>query len=271
MLQLQLPLSMVCTYLQPPISHFIKKKKINQTTHTHSLCDKIINESRPKKIIMKHLRLSHRQRRNRFISALCVILPSFVAWGFVILPSRFISRPISSHNSILSSSRTGTLFRMARNVPPYNYKNESQCESIENDSILFQAGLFLDDSAHEFQQTLRDTQHIQMDSIPCACEGDNITINDNDDLVREMFVSLVEKIRGYNPEAVEGIDTSTLLDHESVSLMDSVGDASDESSGMLLLRAYYYAKAAHNGQCRKSGEPYISKSLRLFTTSFIFI
>ena len=218
---------------------------------------------------MKHVRFSHRQRLNRFVSALCVILPSFVAWGFVILPSRFISRPTSSHdNNLILSSARRTNFRKAHNVLSYNYKNESHFASMENDSTLFQPGVSLDDSAREFQETLcESSQPIQMDSIPCTCEEDNITISDNDDLVRGMFASLVEKIRGYNPEAVEGIDMSTILDYESVSLMDGVGSATDESSGMLLLRAYYYAKAAHSGQCRKSGEPYISKSC-LFIYNF---
>lgn len=149
-----------------------------------------------------------------------------------------------------------------------NYKNVTG--ALENaSSIDFTQSL--EESAAQYKQTLADACIMDSKRIPIcddyyhtelgrmgACEEE-----DYDGRVRELFISLVKKIRKYNPDAVEGIDLSTFNHDESLEIDDFAPtkdiSTSTEPAGELLIRAYQYAKAAHKGQCRKSGEPYISK------------
>jgi hypothetical protein len=185
-------------------------------------------------------------------------LTSIAVWGFI-LPSTFVNRPIT---------------RLAHNrYSGLKYKNETATTA---NAPLAQS---LEDSSVEYEQMLAQTSIVKsndnsvyngqlvklnkMDSIMCACEEDSK--EKYDELVTGLFASLVEKIRGYNQDAVEGIDLSTVHEDHSLSIDDfttaKVTSARSESPGALLLRAYQYAKAAHRGQCRKSGEPYISEFL----------
>ena len=70
--------------------------------------------------------------------------------------------------------------------------------------------------------------------------------NNNDTIVDELFTSLLSKVASYNKlHAVNNNTTSSSLDN------------SNSTIPILLEQAYHYARVAHEGQCRKSGEPYI--------------
>ena len=90
------------------------------------------------------------------------------------------------------------------------------------------------------------------DSIYCECE-DNAsatgTVEDSDDGVDDLFNSLLYKVASYNPQAA---------------IIPSNDTNSSTATGApipILRQAYQYARSAHEGQCRKSGEPYITHPL----------
>lgn len=196
------------------------------------------------------------QARALKVATIFMCLSSIAVWGFI-LPSTFVNRPIilSAHNR-----HSG-----------HHYKNENETFTIATATLAAQS---LEDSSVEYEQALAQASILnsnvdsvqngqliklnKMDSILCACEEEEDSKQQYDDLVTDLFASLVEKIRGYNPDAVEGIDLSPFHDDSSLTI-DDFATTKLTSSGALLLRAYQYAEAAHRGQCRKSGKPYISE------------
>ncbi|KAL7518821.1 hypothetical protein ACHAWX_003624 [Stephanocyclus meneghinianus] len=109
-----------------------------------------------------------------------------------------------------------------------------------------------------------------MDSFQCECQEDKDDFVDTqrryDQLVRDLFISLVEKVKAYNLEAVEGIDLSNLDHYEQdrIDFNDNNNDPTDHARLLPpFLKAYLFAKSAHQGQCRKSGEPYITHPLHV--------
>eukprot|EP00970_Alexandrium_tamarense_P010285 scaffold2066_cov172-Alexandrium_tamarense.AAC.2 len=108
-------------------------------------------------------------------------------------------------------------------------------------------------------QETNSTMNSDDDSLRCACDDDDAdedAMNSSDATVEELFASLVAKVESYNPEAV----TATSLSGEEENTSDR-NNSNDTAQTTLLQRAYQYAKSAHQGQCRKSGEPYITHPL----------
>eukprot|EP01082_Thalassiosira_pseudonana_P014704 g13175.t1 g13175 contig8:82751-85278(-) len=108
-------------------------------------------------------------------------------------------------------------------------------------------------------QETNSTMNSDDDSLRCACDDDDAdedAMNSSDATVEELFASLVAKVESYNPEAV----TATSLSGEEENTSDR-NNSNDTAQTTLLQRAYQYAKSAHEGQCRKSGEPYITHPL----------
>jgi hypothetical protein len=194
------------------------------------------------------------------VTTISMGLTSIAVWGFI-LPSTFVNRPITrlAHNRYSGIKYKNETVTTA-NAPLLAQSLEDS--SVEYEQMLAQASIVKsnDNSVHNGQLVKLN----KMDSIMCACEEED-SKEKYDDLVTDLFASLVEKIRGYSPDAVEGIDLSTIHEDHSLSIDDfttaKATSARSESPGALLLRAYQYAKAAHRGQCRKSGEPYISEFL----------
>jgi GTP pyrophosphokinase len=228
-----------------------------------------------------------------YIAQIMGIIAIFTGVASFVLPSStFIGRPTSKghvtpyHNF---GSRNGCSIRLlASRKNIYTSRNETQVNTDNTSSYATSAKEtgFSSVAAQEVEETLTASSPVsqmnhaahqehngqylgnKMDFIQCECQDDTFdgSRQKYDDLSNELFVSLVEKIRAYNPEAVEGIDLSRLDEDDGDSLtLDGImpvnGSKTDESPGLLLLRAYQYAMAAHAGQCRKSGEPYITHPL----------
>ena len=74
----------------------------------------------------------------------------------------------------------------------------------------------------------------------------NVNGHNNDTIiVDELFDSLVQKVAAYSPQS---INTPSINSNSTIPILQ---------------QAYQYAKAAHEGQCRKSGEPYIIHPLNV--------
>ncbi|KAL7542924.1 hypothetical protein ACHAWF_007283 [Thalassiosira exigua] len=85
------------------------------------------------------------------------------------------------------------------------------------------------------------------DAIYCKC--DNIaTAGASGAMIDDLFTSLLHKVRLYNPQAV-------------VEPWLASGNETNQTNVPILRHAYEYARAAHEGQCRRSGEPYITHPL----------
>ena len=158
-----------------------------------------------------------------------------------------------------------------RKQPTLHRLEESAAEFQEALALATSSSLLADGTDVKNNGRHLNAHQKSMDSIPCLCDeqGEDSKRQHYDDVVKQLFISLVQKVGRYNPEAVEGIDLSSFVDDDSLTVEDihnmAANDkkfeshSSKESLGTQLVRAYQYAKAAHRGQCRKSGEPYISE------------
>ena len=81
----------------------------------------------------------------------------------------------------------------------------------------------------------------------------------NDATVDELFTSLLFKVGLYSPQSV----IAPSLNETATSPLSSSNESSQlkQESIPILRHAYEFAKSAHEGQCRKSGEPYITHPL----------
>ena len=92
------------------------------------------------------------------------------------------------------------------------------------------------------------------DSLYCECDEEKAAAMMND-TVDELFTSLLHKVGLYHPEAVIV---------PSLKITTNISSATNNATATqipILRRAYQYAHAAHHGQCRKSGESYITHPL----------
>lgn len=192
-----------------------------------------------------------------------ILSTSMASWGFILHPtySAFIRHPGLTSRPVTSDPE----HYLHKNV---RYALESATDKIT--SSIEESALEFEEMYVRASQSNSGVDHaqnghelIKMDSISCACEEEDNQQQYNR-LVKELFVTLIQKVRCYNPEAVEGIiDLLAIQDDDDSTSIEDIMAAHDameeEPQGAVLLRAYQFAKAAHRGQCRKSGEPYISE------------
>lgn len=90
------------------------------------------------------------------------------------------------------------------------------------------------------------------DSIICECDAD-----DHGDAIDALYASLLAKVEFYLPQAIGASSPAASAVNENASLSNATADLLTP----ILRRAYSLARSAHEGQCRKSGEPYITHPL----------
>lgn len=95
---------------------------------------------------------------------------------------------------------------------------------------------------------------------------DNDQNDDNDEMIEELFTSLLRKVGQYNPDAVVTSSSSSVVksssstnDNQNQTMISQ--QQQEEQPVSILRQAFNLAKSAHANQCRKSGELYITHPL----------
>jgi len=105
------------------------------------------------------------------------------------------------------------------------------------------------------------------DYDPLYCECDDTNKNDRErgimmnDTIDELFTSLVFKVASYHPQAIIAPSLTTTVNNDTPDSSSQTTTSSAPPSTPILQQAYQYARSAHEGQCRKSGEAYITHPL----------
>ena len=203
--------------------------------------------------------------------------PSSTSVAFGLLPSRrsllvtpIISNYYNDRSKNIAPSLLGDQHQLRGNSQLYHSLNTIEIDQTQNSSRFEDS---LESAVTEIdEQTTTNTnnnnggvagfinniEHHKEEHDTCIFTDDD----DDDDTIEELFTSLLHKVGKYNADAVTlSYDTSTTNNNNNTNNNNTINTNNQTQPISMLRQAYNIARTAHQNQCRKSGEPYITHPL----------
>mmetsp|Transcript_30039 Transcript_30039/g.63337 ORF Transcript_30039/g.63337 Transcript_30039/m.63337 type:complete len:1062 (-) Transcript_30039:719-3904(-) len=166
-----------------------------------------------------------------------------------------------THNGIQHNGRR-------KNAPSLNSNAQGKATAktrLKDDTTILTRPSFVSPTSTSAINNISNKTDIlrNYDSLYCECDNNTeLETKRMNDTIDELFTSLLFKVASYQPQAIIApcLATSTNKNNATTTANESSLDPSIRETP-ILRQAYQYARSAHEGQCRKSGEPYITHPL----------